>query len=279
MNLKPAPSWPPYFVPFPKLLKGIYLSRYKRFLMDVTPLDGEAPITLHCANSGSMESLLQPNTPVYFWDSQNPLRKLRFSAELMELADGFACINTSRANQLMEALFCHLLLAQKASFGPLDKNPFLDAESLALLHKDFETLQEFKPEAPFGQGTRFDFCLNPNGPSPSVTWVEVKSVSLQTPDGRYAFPDAITQRGQKHLKMLMESCAQGKSSHLIFVVMRGSKVPAKQLAQTFHISAKHDPAYFKAFQLAQKQGVKIRVLAASVDCLGLGVRGYYEFTN
>ena len=48
-------------------------------------------------------------------------------------------------------------------------------------------------------------------------WVEVKNVTLAE-DGQGFFPDAVTERGQKHLRELMAQVQQGDRAVLFFVV-------------------------------------------------------------
>ncbi len=54
--------------------------------------------------------------------------------------------------------------------------------------------------------SRFDFFLS-EGEGPDA-WVEVKNVTLFE-RGRLLFPDAVTERGRKHLEVLAEVSRQG----------------------------------------------------------------------
>ena len=66
--------------------RGTLVSRYKRFLADVRLEDGRM-LTVHCPNSGAMKSCSQPGRPVFISDSQNPSRKLRYTLEMIQIAE------------------------------------------------------------------------------------------------------------------------------------------------------------------------------------------------
>ena len=59
------------FIPWPKLIQGTLIRRYKRFLADVQLEDGET-VTAHCPNSGSMQACCEPGRPVYISYHNNP---------------------------------------------------------------------------------------------------------------------------------------------------------------------------------------------------------------
>ena len=74
-----------------------------------------------------------------------------------------------------------------------------------------------KPEVRYGsEKSRIDLHLSGH-PEKSDAWVEVKNVTL-CEDGVARFPDAVTLRGQKHLRELMEVAAAGDRAVLLFCV-------------------------------------------------------------
>jgi sugar fermentation stimulation protein A len=74
------------------------------------------------------------------------------------------------------------------------------------------------PEVRYGsEGSRIDLLLeNETG----RCYVEVKNVTL-VEGGRALFPDAVTLRGQKHLRELMSVVRRGSRGVVFFVVQRG----------------------------------------------------------
>src|SRR5690606_41746775 len=67
----------PIWLDFPEFVCGQLIRRYKRFFVDVKLDDGQV-VTAHCANSGSMKSILDP--PPRCWLSRaRPGRKLAFT--------------------------------------------------------------------------------------------------------------------------------------------------------------------------------------------------------
>ena len=254
---------------------GVFLKRYKRFFADVER-EGGSVETVHCANSGSMLSCLEERSPAFTLDSQNPDRKLRHSLELLRFHDGFACLNTARANQIVE-VFLKSALEQ---VGPVAHPQFqhLTADQLQLVQKDFHGFGDLKREAVFQQGTRFDFSCRHLENSQKY-WIEVKSVSLKLETGNLAFPDAKTERGQKHLADLTFAVTNGHRSMLMFVCMRSSEISAAELARSFQIAGHIDPVYLKLFHLAIAQGVQIRILVPDISPLGFRLRGYFKFAG
>ncbi|MFC1643096.1 DNA/RNA nuclease SfsA [Myxococcota bacterium] len=57
----------------------------------------------------------------------------------------------------------------------------------------------------------------PRGPN---GYVEVKNVTWPGPDGALAFPDAVTQRGSKHLRELAARVTAGDRAVLLFLANR-----------------------------------------------------------
>jgi sugar fermentation stimulation protein A len=234
--------------------------------MDVKRPSGDVE-TVHVANSGSMKSCLDDNCDVYTLDSHNPKRKLRHSLEIMNLKGGFACLNTQRANVLVDSLFDSYLknYLKKDSFDGID-----------LFLKDFADAREYKKEAKYSKATRFDFFVD--GEKSQGSWVEVKSVSMLD-NGDMTFPDAVTTRGQKHLVELMDAKKMKDEAYLFFMIMRGAKSKPKALAKSFRPANEIDPDYAKLLKKAVEAGVKVRVLVAHITTTGLGVRGYFKYVD
>ncbi len=215
----------------PPLQAATLIKRYKRFLADVTTPQGET-FTLHCANTGAMTGCATPGDTVWYSASDNPKRKYAHSWELTETSAGeMICVNTLRANQLFrEAL-------EEQRIPELSGYP------------------QCRSEVNYGtESSRIDFLLQHHGHADC--YVEVKSVTLLQ-DGQGYFPDAVTLRGQKHLRELMTIVSEGHRAVLFFAVLH-SGIDHVRVAR--HI----DPGYAALLDQAILAGVEILVYKASL---------------
>ena len=211
------------------LNSGHLIKRYKRFLADVKLPDGTTK-TMHCANTGAMTGCATPNDIVWYSTSDNPKRKYANSWEINQTQNNhYICVNTIRANQLVEEA--------------------LNAGVITGL-SDFI---ELKREVKYGsENSKIDFVLTfpkNNRPEPTKVYVEVKSVTLLQ-DGQGFFPDAVTLRGQKHLRELTLLAQQGHRAVLLFAVLH-SGINSVQAAA--HV----DPLYAHLLKVAQASGVEV----------------------
>lgn len=182
----------------PPLEPVTLLRRYKRFMADVRRADG-SEITVHCPNTGSMKNCVFPGVEqeALISDSGNPSRKYRHTLEAVRVAHGhWAGVNTARTNALVEEAVRDGLIAE--------------------LSPDTGVEREVK----WGD-SRFDLALGDR--RDPHTFIEVKNVTLgpgpeDKDDGVIAFPDSVTERGQKHLRTLMALAANGKRAVLLFCV-------------------------------------------------------------
>lgn len=227
----------------PPLKAATLIKRYKRFLADVLTAEGEI-LTLHCANTGAMTGCASPGDTVWYSTSDNPKRKHPYSWELTQKPSGeIICINTLRANTLVyEAL-------QQRNILPLQQ------------------YDHISPEVKYGQeNSRIDFLLQSTALSIPDCYVEVKSVTL-VKQQIGMFPDAVTTRGQKHLRELIEVVEQGKSAVIFFACLH-SATPQHQGIQQFSPAQHIDPAYAKLLTLAVQKGV-----------IPLCYQAYFEFSR
>lgn len=172
------------------LIEGRLVRRYKRFLADVELSDGSL-VTAHTPNTGSMLQCAVPGQSVLLSKSANPKRKLAWSWELVLVNSHWVDINTHRANRVVE----------EALRG--DKIAGLQGYTV-------------RPEFPFAE-SRIDFMLE--GPREKVL-LEVKNVTLCCQEDVACFPDAVTLRGQKHLRDLMAAAQSGWRAVIFFLVQR-----------------------------------------------------------
>lgn len=177
----------------PSLIPGTLIKRYKRFLADIE-LDDGSQVVAHCPNTGSMMACCEPGSRVWLSPANNPKRKLAYTWELVQVADhALACIHTGRPNAVMGQLLQDRLEPALAGY----------------------TQQQ--AEVRYGsEKSRIDWLLSGH-PSAPPAWVEVKNVTLGEAGVAY-FPDAVTLRGQKHLRELMACVVRGERGVLLFCV-------------------------------------------------------------
>ena len=77
---------------YPQLILGKLIKRYKRFLADIELETGEI-ITAHCANTGPMKGVSQPNSLVQVSKSNNPKRKLAYTWEMIQVKNTLSLIH------------------------------------------------------------------------------------------------------------------------------------------------------------------------------------------
>ena len=203
------------------LIFGRLIRRYKRFLAEVQLDDGRI-LTAHCPNTGRMTTCAEPGWRVALSRSDNPKRKYPYTWELVHNEQCWICVNTTRANAVA-----------------------FEAVSKGWIPR-WSPYSEVLREKRFGD-SRFDLLLK-NGEQ--KCFVEVKSVTLRTTDGCVAFPDAVTNRGAKHLDELIRVVEAGHRAAMLFVVLRNDGSP-------FRIANEIDPHYFQALEHAIARGVEI----------------------
>jgi len=215
-------------VKLPALYRGVLIKRYKRFLADVQLEDGRT-VTAHCPNSGSMKGCALPGSPVWLSLSDNKKRKLAYTWELVEADGCLAGINTALPNLLVREAIENGTVSQLAGY---------------------ETI---RPEVPYGENSRIDLLLD--GPA-GRCFVEVKNVTLAEGD-RALFPDAVTLRGQKHLRELMRVVSEGGRGVIFFTVLRGD---ARSMSPADLI----DPEYGRLLRESCRHGVEALAYQALV---------------
>ena len=215
-----------------KLIHGHLIRRYKRFLADVVLDDGEE-VTAHCTNSGSMKSCVEEGAPVYLSPVEDPLRKTRYTWEMIRIGGGWVGINTARPNQLALEWIIRGVIP------------------------GLEGIMNLKREVKW-EDSRFDLCgEGKNG----KIFIEVKNVTLKEGD-LALFPDAVTLRGRKHLQTLVRAKRSGFRAVMLYVVQRmdvNMFSPARQI----------DPEYGKTLDEAVQRGVEIMVAQARVTPGGI----------
>ena len=215
---------------FPALIEGVLVRRYKRFLADVELPNAEL-ITVHCPNTGAMTGCAEPGSRVWLSRSDSKTRKYPHTWELVETADGLACIHSVKANQVVKEAF---LAGKVPGFGGFE---------------------HIRSEVKYGAGSRADFLLQHEK---QRVFVEVKSVTLCRNGGAGVFPDAVSERGRKHLRELQHIQDANTRALLLFCVLHTG-------IQTVSVAGDIDPAYREAMGEALASGVEVLAFGACIS--------------
>ena len=216
----------------PPLIQATLLKRYKRFLADVCLPNGQE-VTVHCPNTGAMTGCAEPGWSVWLSTSDNPKRKYANTWELVKNDQGdMACIHSVKANALVKEAVEQGVITELQGYDRL------------------------KTEVKFGEeNSRADLLLESGQ---ETCFVEVKSVTLQLDHGLGIFPDAVSDRGRKHLRELIAMKQQGYRAVLFFCVQHtgiNTVAPADSI----------DKKYADTFREARAAGVEVLAYRADIS--------------
>lgn len=236
----------------PPLEPATLIKRYKRFLTDIQLPDGSER-TIHCANTGAMTGCATPGNTVWYSTSDNAKRKYPNSWEISETDKGHRiCVNTARANQLAVEAIENNTIVELLGYNAL------------------------RTEVKYGsENSRIDILLEDNEKPPC--YIEVKSVTLldeqeTSTKGQGFFPDAVTTRGQKHLRELTEMVESGNRAVLLFTVLHSG---IEKVSAAHHIDAK----YSLLLKQAQDAGVEVLCYKAELSSTQIQLKQAVEFIN
>lgn len=212
------------------LRRGIFIDRPNRFIAHVQL--GDDIVTCHMPNPGRMWELLFPGVPMYVRKASRANRKTAYDVVGTE-RDGIPLLLDTQYNNDAAAALIH----QRAVPG-------------------WEDWELERREVTVGD-SRFDLLLRRGD---EEFYVEVKSCSLCSKQGAM-FPDAVTERGRKHLLELAAMHDQGIHTGVLFLVHWPR-------AQWFLPDYHTDPAFAAAFYEA----------APKLDWQALAVQWDTEFS-
>lgn len=220
------------------LIEGKLIKRYKRFLSDIELPNGEV-VVAHCPNTGSMKRCQQDSARVWLSKSDNPKRKLAYTWELVEVDEQYlACINTGYPNKLVGEAIANGVVTELVGYA------------------------EQKAEVKYGEKSRIDWLLT--GDDGRKCYVEVKNVTLLEEDGLGYFPDAVTDRGRKHLHELANMVEEGHRAVMFFCV---SHTGIDSVTPAAHI----DKKYAQAFVNVVERGVEVIAYKVAITTEGMKV--------
>jgi sugar fermentation stimulation protein A len=237
----------------PPLLSGRLLRRYKRFFVDVELPGGEV-VVAHCPNTGSMMGCLPEGAEVLLERAKNPARTLAFTWKMIRVSQSWVGVDTGLAVPLVEEA--------------------IRAGVLPALGGYERVLREVK----YGRdgGSRIDLLLSRGGSVPKANgkkrvlpegdervYVEVKNTTLVAGSAAL-FPDAVTERGQKHLEELMHVREQGQRAAMVYCVQRTD-------CTSFGPADAIDARYGELLREAHGRGVEVYALSAAASANGVEV--------
>jgi sugar fermentation stimulation protein A len=200
-------------------------------------------VTAHCPNTGTMKSCWQPGAPVELSYSDNPRRKLQWTLERVDMGSGWVGVNTMRTNAVIAEGVENGRIPQLLNYRLLKREVAFQGEN--------------------GQTARFDIQLR-EGEGPDA-FVEVKNVTLLDQE-RVRFPDAVTERGRKHLDLLLQVVNRGMRGVVLFAVNRPE-------GDCFSPAETIDPAYSGRLREVVSAGVEALAVRISHSRDGLWVEG------
>lgn len=230
------------------LLQGKLIKRYKRFFADVE-VDGKL-VVAHVPNTGSMKGCNEPGSECLISRATDPARKLQFTLEAVQADQHWVGVNTSWPNKLAVELF----------------------ESKTLPH--WKIYDSYQAEVKISDVSRIDLVLWNSRSTETKKWklddfkkhhpvhfVEIKNVTLKK--GAIAqFPDAVTERGQKHIEELATLMRRGFTTELLFIVQRAD-------VEKFEAAADIDPRYAELLKEAMKKGLIVTVASFEISKKGI----------
>ena len=198
----------------------------------------------HLPDPGRLKELLTPGAKLLLKKENGINRKTKFSTQAVYLDKTLISLNTLTPNKFVSFLLRNKLL------------PFLN-------NWNFD-----KQEVTYGKN-RFDFQLIKNE---KKLILEIKSATLV--ENKIAkFPDAITERGKRHVEHLSQMLDNNLLTMVLFVVQRSD-------ALFFKPQWERDPKFCNALLKASKNGVLIKVIKMEMTKKSLIYRGEipYELT-
>ena len=224
-------------LPWPHLIAGKLIKRYKRFLVDVELETGEV-VTAHCPNTGSMQGCSEAGRTVYLSCHDNPKRKLKYTWELIDMPTSMVGVNTLIPNRLVARSVAEADISELRGYD------------------------QIRREVRAGDRSRIDLLLTKD--ENSRCFIEIKNCTLVN-DGVARFPDAVTARGQKHLVELEKLAADGNRCVMFYFIQR---MDARVFKPADHI----DPVYGESLRQAVRNNVEILAYDVHIDLKGIRLR-------
>lgn len=174
------------------LVEGTFLSRPNRFAVHCAIEGRETKVFM--PNPGRMGELLLPGAELILADhGEQASRKTRYTVMAVRYRGRIVFLHTHLNNLVARRL------TESRAIPALKEYAIAETEVTV-------------------DGSRFDFLLK-NGEG--ALYMEVKSCTLSA-NGIAMFPDAVTERGRRHLESLAEMCSAGERGALLFLIHHGN---------------------------------------------------------
>lgn len=210
-----------------EFVEGIFLNRPNRFIAEVKL--GDEEVIAHVKNTGRMKEILIPGKKVYLQKALNPNRKTKYDLISIEHGDRFINLDSQIPNKVIA-------------------DAFLNNEI-----RGYENIDFLKREVTF-QSSRLDMLVEKDN---KKTYVEVKGVDLIKHNGHAMFPDAVTDRGIRHLRELRDLVELGHGAMVIFMIARDDAVD-------FRPHYEMDFKFSETFYEVIEKGVEARAYTTNV---------------
>lgn len=204
------------------------MARDNRFRVTVE-VDGQE-VWAHLPNSGRLGELLVPGRRLLLVERPEAGRKTGYDLGLIELDGRWVSVDARLPNDLVEEA------VRDGRLAPL---------------RGYTSMRREVVRGP----SRFDLLLEAPRRAPCL--VEVKSITLVV-DGLGCFPDAVTQRGRRHVEELAEAVGAGYRAAVVFCVQRDDAVGVRPHDES-------DPEFGRALRAAARRGVEVYAYACRVE--------------
>ena len=219
------------------LLEGSFVVRENRFRARVRLAGEEVPV--HVPNSGRLSELLLPGQQVLLGETRAPHRVTDYDLLMVQLPLTLVSIDARLPNQLFE---------EALERGALP---------------EFAGMSMARRVVGYG-ASRLDFLLE-DADSGGSCLVEVKSVTL-VQEGIGLFPDAVTERGRRHLRELRRAHLEARLAAVVFVVQRED-------AGAFAPHDESDPLFGEVLREVAVDGVEVYALTCRVTSTQITLDG------
>lgn len=218
------------------VLEGAFIARENRFRARVR-LAGEE-VAAHVPNSGRLTELLSPDHPILLAEARSPHRVTDYDLLMVSLPHTLVSIDARLPNKLFH---------ESMVDGPL---------------QEFQHYSAVQREVVYGD-SRLDFLLEGDGDKKPCL-VEVKSVTL-VQDGIARFPDAVTERGARHLQELRSALLDGDRAAVVFVIQRPD-------AHALGPHDESDPRFGEVLREVAFDGVEVYAYSCAVSRTEIVIR-------